>query len=90
MNMSYHGSQSRDTILQVIEWSFEALGKGEHPACDPWGRPFTSSYCPQRRKLAGCKLAGGFFGVFDGVQADQEFLKKTFQLQRTSFSTWSN
>ena len=57
-------------------------GSGRFPACDPFGRRFSKRYCPWRAKMAGKLLADGYFGIFDGVQCDQEFLKKIFSLQR--------
>ena len=52
------------------------------PFTDPWGKAFSKVYCAARAKVAGTPLAGGYFGIFDGVQCDQEFLKKIFSLQR--------
>ena len=57
-------------------------GSGRFPSADPWGKPFTKTYFPQRAKVANELLAEGFFGVYDGIQCDQEFLKKIFSLQR--------
>ena len=52
------------------------------PSTDPWGRPFSKVYHAERAKVAGTPLAGGYIGIYDGVQCDQEFLKKIFSLQR--------
>ena len=59
------------------------LGAGVHPAVDPFGTEFSSSYMPQRHKRAGQRIAGDYVCVFDGLQADLEFVKKVFGLQRS-------
>lgn len=71
-------------MLEIVAWSFWAMGTGRFPAHDPWGREFDASYEPKRWRLAGSLLAGGWRGAFCGVQADQEYLKKIFDLQRFS------
>ena len=60
------------------------LGSGFYPDRDPWGRLFDKSYMPHRARLAGVSIADGWFGVLDGIQADQEFLKKMFSLKSPS------
>ena len=62
------------------------MGEGRFPSEDPWGRKFDASYQPQRWKVAGSLLAGGWRGCLSGVQADQDYLKKVFDLQRFSVS----
>ena len=61
----------------------QILGTGVYPAVDPFGTEFSSSYMPQRHKLAGRRIAGDFVCIFDGLQADLEFVKKVFCLQRS-------
>ena len=64
-----------------------------YPDADPWGRPFSKDYYPDRFRMAGRPLAQGFIGAFDGVMSDWEFVKKLFNLQRfldTTFSIESN
>ena len=58
-------------------------GTGIYPAADPFGCEFSQDYMPQRWKLAGKRISGQFLGVFDAVQADLEFVRKVFNLQRT-------
>jgi hypothetical protein len=57
-------------------------GAGRYPTCDPFGVPFSADYHPHRHRLAGTAIAGGFLGILDGVQADQEFVRAMFTLQR--------
>ena len=59
-------------------------GEGVYPFSDPFGTPFSSTYMPHRARLAGKPIAGNFICIFDGVQADLEFVKKLFNLQRSS------
>lgn len=33
--------------------------------------------------MAGKRICGEFYGIFDAVQADLEFVRKIFNLQRT-------
>ncbi|CAE7207071.1 unnamed protein product [Symbiodinium natans] len=83
--MCYHKEESRYNIMRVLQWSFDALGCGKHPSADPWNVPFSSSYCPARFKKAGCWLASpGLRGIWDGIQADLEFVKKVLFLQSAS------
>ncbi|CAE7568938.1 unnamed protein product [Symbiodinium natans] len=60
-------------------------GAGKYPAEDPWGRSFSKEYCPDRFKLAHqplvTKRGGAAFAIFDGLQADLEFVKKVLFLQ---------
>ncbi len=55
-------------------------GTGEHPARDPWGKEFTATYCPDRHKVAGKTLAGGFCFILDGFQGDADFIAALFSL----------
>ena len=41
---------------------------------------------PDRWKLAGRRICGPYIGIFDGVQADLEFVRKIFYLRRSSIS----
>ena len=70
--------------LTLYQVNIVGLGSGRHPSHDPWGKAFSMDYFPERYKVANQLLAGGFYGVLDGIQADQEFLKKIFHLQRPS------
>ena len=47
---------------------------------DPWGNKFTAEYNAERFRKAGQILPAR--GCLAGVQADQEYLKKIFNLQR--------
>ena len=58
------------------------LGWGEHPSHDPWGRAFGPSYCAGRFAKAGSRIAGPYYGVFDGVQGDADFVAHLFKLKR--------
>ena len=89
MNMMYHGDESRWAILEVLSWSMESLANGRYPSTDPWGHMFSSDYEPLRWKVAGRLLAGGKCGILDGFQADLEFIKKIFFLQRNLASLFS-
>ncbi|CAE7390565.1 unnamed protein product, partial [Symbiodinium pilosum] len=79
--MIYHADASRTKILTVIKWSFQSLSEGTYPFTDPWNNPFTKTYFPDRLALAGQRICGPYIGIFDGVQADLEFVKKIFCLQ---------
>ena len=73
-------------------------GRGIYPSSDPWGKPFSGDYEPARFKKAGQLLvtpgSGAARGIFDGIQADLEFVKKILFLQRNStgfskpYSVW--
>ena len=73
-------------------------GRGIYPSSDPWGKAFSGDYEPARFKKAGQLLvtpgSGAARGIFDGIQADLEFVKKILFLQRNStgfskpYSTW--
>ena len=88
MNMCYHGDETRQKILETIAWSLEALGRGKFPATDPWGVPFSRSYEPHRFKKAGANLVetvgAATCGIFDGIQADLEFVKRILFFKRHS------
>ena len=62
---------------------FGIRGNGLYPYTDPWGRPFARDYFPDRLRVAGLPIAGKFRGVYDGCQADLEYIKKVFSLQRS-------
>ena len=57
-------------------------GKGLHPECDPWGRPFSENYHPKRAQKANTRIAGRFHMVLDGVQGDADFIAAIFKLRR--------
>ena len=63
-------------------------GLGVYPSCDPWGYEFSTSYEPARFKRAGLPLvnctSAAACGLLCGFQADLEFIKKIFFLQRNS------
>lgn len=84
--MNYHGDESRLKILETIVWSLEALGRGKFPEADPWGVPFSASYEALRFKKAGADLVTtpgtAYCGIFDGIQADLEFVKRILFLKR--------
>ena len=50
-------------------------GSSTYPSVDAWGNPLGSG-------LEGTKIAGEYSFVLDGVQADQDYLKILFDLQR--------
>lgn len=58
------------------------LGAGVYPSCDPYGQQFSTSYMPDRYKLAGQRLAGDYRFVLDAVQADQDYARQLFSLER--------
>ena len=71
-------------IIQCVNVSwFFTSGTGLWPHADPWGVEFSPTYMPQWHAHAGSLLASGWKGVFDGIQADQDWLHKVFKLKRT-------
>ncbi|CAE7493146.1 ANK3 [Symbiodinium microadriaticum] len=81
--MNYHDDSARYQILELLAWSLEAMGTGRHPDRDPYGRLFNGSYFPDRYKLANEPLtADNMRGIYDGLQADLEFVKRVLYLQR--------
>ena len=65
-------------VFQILEHT----GLGKHPHEDPWSKPFSKTYCPDRLKLAGSALAGPFTFVLDGIQGDADFVASLFSLKR--------
>ena len=59
-------------------------GSGVWPTHDWNGKKFTATYYPRWCLLAGTKLCGGWRGVLDGIQGDQDFLHKIFNFKRHS------
>ena len=57
-------------------------GAGVWPSHDWDGKPFSPSHYPRWHKLAGSELAGGWRGILDGIQGDQDFLHKVFHFKR--------
>ena len=57
-------------------------GLGIYPSSDPWGRPFTEEYYPERMKQAGLALCGSFKYILDGIQGDADFVAAMFLLNR--------
>ena len=57
-------------------------GQVRYPTADPFGVPFSDTHDPARYRVAGQLLAGGWIGIYDGIQMDLEFIKKCFDLQR--------
>lgn len=57
-------------------------GAGIWPSHDWNGKPFSPSHYPRWHKLAGTELAGGWRGILDGIQGDQDFLHKVFHFKR--------
>ena len=70
------------TWLEIALTSFHHWGLGVHPHEDPWNRPFTNDYCPDRWMKAGHPLSGPFTYVLDGIQGDADFIASMFQLNR--------
>ncbi|CAL1167165.1 unnamed protein product [Cladocopium goreaui] len=68
--------------MQVLAWSFEALRVGKHPHQDPWARPFSAEYYPDRWRRAGTPLSGPYTYVLDGLQGDADFVAALFTLKR--------
>ena len=58
------------------------LGAGTYPTADPYGRPFSTSYMPDRHRVGGKPIAGEYRFLFDGVQADQDYCRLLFGLNR--------
>ena len=58
-------------------------GTGIYPSTDPWGVPFDHGYYPERKALAGTRIAGPWACAFDGVQADMDWMASAFQLKRS-------
>ena len=77
VHQTYIQSQGLKSFLN------DHLGGGIFPECDPWGNMFTADYYPARAALAGRPLsAEGFIGILEGIQADQDWLRTTFELTR--------
>ena len=57
-----------------------------YPTSDAWGKAFGPDYMPDRWKLGGRRICGPYIGIFDGVQADLEFVRKIFNLRRASIA----
>ena len=57
-------------------------GLGVHPHEDPWGVPFSESYCRDRWLRAGSRLCGPYTFALDGIQGDADFVAALFQLNR--------
>ena len=70
------------TRLEIELISCHHWGLGVHPHQDPWDRPFTEEYFPDRWLKAGQRLSGPFTYVLDGVQGDADFISAMFQLNR--------
>ena len=71
------------------DWFFPNIktmcpGSGLWPTCDWDGREFSDTYHPKWFQLGGMPLAGGggWRGVMDGVQGDQDFLHKLYAFKR--------
>ena len=62
---------------------FGVQGNGLWPDRDWEGTAFSDVHFPEWYALAGSELCGGWRGVVDGYQGDQEFLHKIFRFQRT-------
>ena len=84
------GSTPFDSLLVIsIENPFyNPAGVGRHPAEDPWQRPFSPSYYPNRHKIAGSPISGRFTFCLDGVQGDADFIAALFELKRFIGSIW--
>ena len=65
-------------------------GLGVYPSSDPWGRPFTEEYYPERMKQAGLALCGPFKCVLDGIQGDADFVAAMFLLNRPMATIYNN
>ena len=57
-------------------------GNGLWPTHDWDGKKFTKTHYPKWHSLAGTQLCGGWRGVLDGIQGDQDFLHKVFNFKR--------
>lgn len=57
-------------------------GSGLWPTHDWDGKKFTKTHYPKWHSLAGTQLCGGWRGVLDGIQGDQDFLHKVFNFKR--------
>ena len=51
------------------------------PEPDPWGRPFSMDYYPERALVANDDVAGPFRFVLDGIQGDADFVAAMFELK---------
>ena len=59
------------------------LGHGVWPTHDWEGIAFSEEHHPHWFALGGSLLAGGWRGVLDGIQGDQDWLHKVFSFKRT-------
>lgn len=53
-------------------------GDNTYPLMDPWRRPLDK----KRLSVAGTKIVPGYICILDGMQADQDYLRAVFSLQR--------
>ncbi|CAE6972711.1 ANK3 [Symbiodinium natans] len=68
-----------DAIMKWVAWSFEALGKGQHPTHDPEGNPLKKG-SPFFESRGQPLTNGGYKGVIWSIQGDQEFFSNTLGL----------
>lgn len=65
-----------------LSW-WNTWGNGIFPHSDPWGVRFNSDYYPDRLALAGTRISpGNMIAVLEGIQADQDYLRVMFNLER--------
>ena len=77
------GTMSKESPISSIPKVLDS-----YPTHDPWNVPFSRTYNPHRFELAGTLIGeipegnGGWKGVLEGIQSDQDFLRLMFNLRR--------
>jgi len=54
------------------------MAHGLHPSTDPYGRFFDEEYFPQRARIAGTSLAGGYRFFLSGHRGDWQYFVGAF------------
>jgi hypothetical protein len=57
-------------FYEVFVWSMNALATGVFPDRDHTGKKFTEDFHPERARLAGQWLAGGFVGAWSEFRGE--------------------
>ena len=81
-NISRHDPADFKVVLQLpmqpgrlIGPRIAFQGSGVYPSCDPWGKPFSRTYCKKRFELSGQRIAGPYVGCLDAILGDQDYIK---------------
>ena len=72
----------RNSSSKICAKLQRAPGEGVYPSCDMDGTMFSSSHEPERFRRAGSQVLPGFVCILEGIQADQDFCRAAFKLDR--------